>query len=177
MEASALKHVKVATCTEVDCSSFEYLDFPEVPANAPVKPNKQYFVHALLDGTPVGIHDIRNYEIFFKLFQRACAYEKKKLKLTRRQISPTLWLLIPRKPSEPKPDSLITGTWREHGRYKYRAQQLDRGETVTVEDEREARKTRRAWMLYVRPEQRQGRECVIELRGNDKYRLRVVSGS
>lgn len=69
---------------------------------------------------------------------------------------------------------MLYGDWREHGRYKWYAEQLEAGETVTIEDEAEMKKAKRAWTLYIRPEARVGRECVVELR-RGKFLLQVRS--
>lgn len=150
----------------------EYIDFPEVPATSPLKPNKQYYVEALAEGMMVGIHAIRQYPTFFKLFQRYSAYHALPMRLYIRQVKPDLWILLAKKKTEPKPPGMLVGDWREHGRYKWYADQLEKGEPVKVDDETEALKVRRAWMLYVPPEERVGREAVIELRGG-KYRIAV----
>jgi hypothetical protein len=152
----------------------EYLDFPLVSENSPAKPNRHYFVSELVKGTRVGIHRRGQYPLFFKLFQRACAEQRIKLKLTCRQVAPDLWLLVPRKPSEPKPGSLLNGAWRRHGRTQFLVTQLIRGEALEFSDPGEATKIRRAWLNKVRAADRCGRECVIERRGR-KHRLTIRS--
>jgi hypothetical protein len=173
-QSSLPKELRKDAMVQTANDPIEYLDFPLVPASAPAKPNRHYFVLELISGTPVGIHRQGDYPLFFKLFQRACAEQRKKLTLTLRQVAPDLWLLIPRKPTEPKPGTLLNGAWRRHGRTKFLVTQLIRGETLDLPDAREAAKIRRAWLNRVRAADRNGRECVIELRGR-KYRLTVKS--
>lgn len=151
----------------------EFIEFPTVPHNSPIKPNKQYYVEVLAEGTMVGIHELRLYPTFFKLFARYNGYHKLKLKLYVRQVKADLWVLIARKASEPKPGSMIDGDFREHGKYKWYAEQLNKGETVELENETEARKARRAWMLYTPSEQRGQLEAVVERKGK-KYLVSVV---
>lgn len=155
---------------------WEYIDFPVVPKDAPFKPNKQYYVEALAAGTIVGIHSIKEYPTFFKLFSRYVAKRKLPMKLYNRQVKEDLWLLIGRKKTDPKPGSMLEGDWREHGRYKWYAQQLELGETITVDSNDEATKVRRAWMLYVPGEKREERDAIIEFRGG-KYRVSIVESA
>lgn len=171
---------RLSTKTSVDVSSLKYqssihgkyIDFPSFTYGAAFKPNKQFFVEALAQGTTVGIHRYQEYPTFFKLFQRYVKNRKLKLKLYIRQVETDLWLLIPRDLSEPKPDSTIGGDWREHGRYKWYASELEKGEILKFNSEAEALKARRAWMLYFPPEERVSREAVIELR-EKTYRVSV----
>jgi len=159
--------------SRVEVAVGEYIEFPDTPKNSPFRPNKQYYVEALGDGTMVGIHSKKEYPTFFKLFTRYKEYHKLDLQLYIRQVKPDLWLLIPQDPSEPKPGSLLDSDFREHGRYKWYAEQLNKGEVVTVDTEAEATKCRRAWMLYTRPEQRSNLRALIELKGK-KYSVYVV---
>jgi hypothetical protein len=46
-------------------------------------------------------------------------------------------------------------------------QQPERGETVTVKGLHEAKKTRRTWMIYVKPKARNGRTGEIDAPGLD----------
>jgi hypothetical protein len=142
-------------------SSHEYLEFPVVDKNAPIKPNKQYYVEALANGQTIGIHSVKEYPTFFKLFRRYCDRHRLKMRLHVRQTLPDLWLLIPRKDSEEKPEVVLEGDWREHGRYKYYAVQLEQGTELSFTDEEEATKARRAWMLYTPKNKRGGRTCVV----------------
>lgn len=142
-------------------SSHEYLEFPVVDKSAPIKPNKQYYVEALASGQTVGIHSVKEYPTFFKLFRRYCDRHRLKMRLHVRQTLPDLWLLIPRKDSDDKPDVILEGDWREHGRYKYYAVQLDQGAQLSFTDGDEAAKARRAWMLYTPRDKRRDRSCVI----------------
>lgn len=142
-------------------SSHEYLEFPVVDKNAPIKPNKQYYVEALAKGQTIGIHSVKEYPTFFKLFRRYCDRHRLKMRLHVRQTLPDLWLLIPRKESDDKPDVVLEGDWREHGRYKYYAVQLEQGTQLSFTDKDEATKARRAWMLYTPRKDREDRVCVI----------------
>jgi hypothetical protein len=144
-----------------ESSSYEFLEFPVVDRSAPIKPNKQFYVEAMAKGKTVGIHSIKEYPTFFKLFRRYCDRHRLKLRLHVRQTLPDLWLLIPRKESEDKPDVVLEGDWREHGRYKYYAAQLEQGAQLSFTDEEEATKARRAWMLYTPKDARGDRGCVI----------------
>lgn len=144
-----------------ESSSHEYLEFPVVERNSPIKPNKQYYVEALAKGQTIGIHSVKEYPTFFKLFRRYCDRHRLKLRLHVRQTLPDLWLLIPRKESEEKPEVILESDWREHGRYKYYAVQLEQGSQLSFTDQEEATKARRAWMLYTPREERAGRSCVI----------------
>ncbi|HEU5081413.1 MAG TPA: hypothetical protein VFT72_19530 [Opitutaceae bacterium] len=144
-----------------ESSSYEFLEFPVVDRNSPIKPNKQYYVEAMAKGKTIGIHSIKEYPTFFKLFRRYCDSHRLKLRLHVRQTKPDLWLLIPRKESEDKPEVILEGDWREHGRYKYYAAQLEQGVQLSFTDEDEATKARRAWMLYTPKEAREDRTCVI----------------
>lgn len=139
----------------------EFLEFPVVDKAAPIKPNKQYYVEALAKGQTVGIHSVKEYPTFFKLFRRYCERHRLKMRLHVRQTLPDLWLLIPRKESEVKPDVVLEGDWREHGRYKYYAAQLEQGVQLSFSDEEEGTKARRAWMLYTPREKRRSRTCVV----------------
>jgi hypothetical protein len=60
-----------------------------------------------------------------------------------------------------KPDVVLEGDWREHGRYKYYAAQLEQGVQLSFSDEEEGTKARRAWMLYTPREKRRSRTCVV----------------
>ncbi|PTY05241.1 hypothetical protein DB347_17400 [Opitutaceae bacterium EW11] len=142
-------------------SSHEYLDFPVVDRNAPIKPNKQYYVEALAKGQTIGIHSLKEYPTFFKLFRRYCDRHRLKMRLHVRQTLPDVWLLIPRKENEDKPDVVLEGDWREHGRYKYYAVQLEQGSQLSFTDPDEANKARRAWMLYTPRKKRADRECLV----------------
>lgn len=170
---SKLRKKKIAAPGELvrtETTVGEYIDFPVVPKTAPFKPNKQYYIEALAEGSMVGIHASKEYPVFFKLFQRYIAYRKISMKLYIRQVKPDLWILAARKTTEPKPQSMLSGDWREHGRYKWYAEQLEKGEQVTVEDQAEATKARRAWMLYTTEDRRAGRDVVIEFKSG-KFRL------
>jgi hypothetical protein len=172
----AAKETKLSTQSkELLCNNAEvgeYIDFPDVSSNSPFKPNKQYFVEALSEGTAVGIHNLKEYPTFFKLFSRYIDNAGLKMKLYIRQVKPDLWLLLARKATEPKPGALLEGDFREHGRYKWYAQQLETGKGVVAGNQDEAQKVRRAWMLYVLPESRVNRECVFEGNGT-KFRAFV----
>ena len=144
-----------------ESSSYEYLEFPVVDRNAPIKPNKQFYVEAMAKGQTIGIHSVKEYPTFFKLFRRYCERYRLKLRLHVRQTLPDLWLLIPRKESDDKPEVILEGDWREHGRYKYYAVQLEQGIQLSFTDEDEAVKARRAWMLYTPRKARASRDCVI----------------
>jgi hypothetical protein len=159
-------------------SSHEYLDFPVVDRSAPIKPNKQYYVEALAKGQTVGIHSIKEYPTFFKLFRRYCDRHRLKMRLHVRQTLPDLWLLIPRKESDDKPDVVLEGDWREHGRYKYYAVQLEQGTQLSFPTEEEATKARRAWMLYTPRNDRTGRVCnVSKLPRSGKFVVSVQESS
>jgi hypothetical protein len=161
-----------------ESSSHEYLEFPVVDRSSPIKPNKQYYVEALAKGQTIGIHSVKEYPTFFKLFRRYCERHKLKLRLHVRQTLPDLWLLIPRKESDDKPDVVLEGDWREHGRYKYYAVQLEQGSQLSFADEEEATKARRAWMLYTPRETRGDRTCVItKLPRSGKIVVNVQDGS
>jgi hypothetical protein len=147
--------------TKGESSSHEYLEFPVVDKNAPIKPNKQYYVEALAKGRTIGIHSIKEYPTFFKLFSRYSERHRLKMRLHVRQTLPDLWLLIPRKEADDKPEVVLEGDWREHGRYKYYAAQLEQGAQLSFTDADEAAKARRAWMLYTPKEDREDRACVI----------------
>jgi hypothetical protein len=144
-----------------ESASYEYLEFPVVERDAPIKPNKQFFVEALAKGQTIGIHAIKEYPTFFKLFRRYCDRHRLKLRLHVRQTLPDLWLLIPRKESDDKPDVVLESDWREHGRYKYYAAQLEQGTQLSFTDEDEATKARRAWMLYTPRTDRTDRSCTV----------------
>lgn len=137
----------------------EYLEFPIPDRNSPIKPNKQYYVEALAKGQSLGIRSKQEYPTFFKLFARYCEKHKLKLRLHMRQTQPDLWLLIPRAETDEKPDVTLDGDWREHGRYKYYARQLQQGNALSFEDEVEAIKARRAWMLYTPRRERTKQIC------------------
>ncbi|PTY04250.1 hypothetical protein DB347_20350 [Opitutaceae bacterium EW11] len=154
-------------------SPVEYLEYPELPANGPVYASKQHFVSSLADGQVVGIRHLRHYEVFFKLFQRHCERHGLNQTITRRQVAPDLWFLIPRTQSGNKPGIMLRSGWRHRGRYRFLAEALQRGESVELESPVEARKVRRAWMYYFRSESRSGRECVIELRRKNTFQLAV----
>ncbi|HEY9153650.1 MAG TPA: hypothetical protein VIM69_00880 [Opitutaceae bacterium] len=144
-----------------ESSSHEYLEFPVVDKTAPIKPNKQFYVEAMAKGQTIGIHSVKEYPTFFKLFRRYCERHRLKLRLHVRQTLPDLWLLIPRKESDDKPEVILESDWREHGRYKYYATQLEQGAQLSFTDEEEATKARRAWMLYTPSKARTTRECVV----------------
>lgn len=168
--------LRPAELLKVDTEAGEYIDLPILPKSHPIKPNKQYYVEALTEGTAVGIHAVNEYPVLFRLFQRYITRRKLPLKLYCRQVRPDLWILLARKKSDPKPPTMLIGDWREHGRYKWYAEQLEKGEMVKAENELEATKVRRAWMLYTPSERRTGRDARIEFKYGE-YRVTVVDSN
>jgi hypothetical protein len=47
------------------------------------------------------------------------------LRFDVRQVKEDLWVLMARKPSDPKPGSMLDGDFRDHGRYVWYSAQLD----------------------------------------------------
>lgn len=170
MPAKSTASILSIEVPRVETSSGEYIEFPIVPHNSPIRPNKQFYVEALADGTMVGIRLFKEYPTFFKLFERYNEYHKLKLKLYVRQVKADLWLLIARKASDPKPGSMIDGDFREHGKYKWYAEQLNKGESIILDSEQEAIKCRRAWMLYTPIQLRGDNHCIVDPKGL-KYRV------
>lgn len=161
-----------------ESSSQEYLEFPLSDRNSPIKPNKQYYVEALAKDQTVGIRSKKEYPTFFKLFKLYCERRKLKLRLHMRQTQPDLWLLMSRAESDEKPDVTLEGDWREHGRYKYYARQLQQGNALSFEDQIEATKARRAWMLYTpRPERAEQICTVTKLLREKKWVVELAENS
>lgn len=122
-----------------------------------VRPDSRAVMRKAVEGHPIEVGSGNDYINLYHVFERMVAGDRKlsKLKLVRKQIGHSRWLIFVVNDPSAVPDvPLQEGYDPKRGRYKRYAEQLAAGEAVQLPNKVEAIKARRAWQLYVPAEKR-----------------------
>jgi hypothetical protein len=121
-----------------------------------VRPDSRSVMRKAIEGVPIIVESNNDYINLYHVFERLIKAEgMEELKLVRKQIGETRWVLFVVTDEAPSPKTALDrGYDPKRGRYKRYAEQLCEGDALTFSDKNEAIKARRAWQLYVPAEKR-----------------------
>ncbi len=143
-----------------------------------VRPDSRAVMRKAVEGHPVEVGSGNDYINLYHVFERMVAGDRKlaKLKLIRKQIGHSRWLIFVVSENADVPDvPLQDGYDPKRGRYKRYAEQLAAGDAVQLPSKVEAIKARRAWQLYVPAEKRRHlRSTIRKVNKTGKYLVLVL---
>ncbi len=143
-----------------------------------VRPDSRAVMRKAIEGHPVEVGSGNDYINLYHVFERMVAGDRKlsKLKLIRKQIGHTRWLIFVVGEDGKAPDvPLMEGYDPKRGRYKRYAEQLAGGDAVQLPNKVEAIKARRAWQLYVPAEKRRHlRSTIRKVPKSGKFLVMVL---